>query len=67
MQLASIAGFNDNLGHIGNETRALQKVHLDARSKVRQETQKVYSLKAEIAELTKDREVPACTYTCPVH
>ena len=65
MQLASMAGFNGNLDHISNETRALQKVHLDAKTKFRQETQKVDSLKADIAELMKEREVCALTYICP--
>lgn len=50
-------GFNDNLQCIGSETKALQAVHLTAKSKLREEEQKVDLLKAEIAEHTTNRDV----------
>lgn len=52
-----MAAFNDNLQSIGSETKALQAVHLTAKSKLREEEQKVELLKAEIAEHTTNRDV----------
>lgn len=52
-----MAAFNDNLQCIGSETKALQAVHLTAKSKWRAEEQKLETLKAEIAEHTTNRDV----------
>lgn len=52
-----MADFNDNLRSIGAETRALQAVHLTAKTRSREEIQKVDTLKAEIAELTANKDV----------
>lgn len=52
-----MADFNDNLRSISAETKALQAVHLTAKTRSRQEMQKLDTLKAEIAELTTNRDV----------
>ena len=55
-----MADFNDNLRSISAETKALQAVHLTAKTRSRQEMQKLDTLKAEIAELTTNRDVSHC-------
>ena len=52
-----MAAFNENLQGIANETRMLQAVHLTAKTRLREEEQKLRSLKAEIAEQTTNRDV----------
>ncbi|KAL3161007.1 hypothetical protein ABBQ38_009393 [Trebouxia sp. C0009 RCD-2024] len=52
-----MADFNDNLRSISAETKALQAVHLTAKTRSRQESQKLDTLKAEIAELTTNRDM----------
>lgn len=52
-----MAAFNENLQSIASETQALQAVHLTAKSRLREEEQKLESLKAEIAEQTSNRDV----------
>ena len=59
-----MADFNDNLRRIGSETKALQAVHLNAQKRLREETQKVESLKAEIAEQTSSRDVSLLFIAC---
>ena len=52
-----MAAFNDDLQRIGSETKALQAIHLTAKTRLRQEEQKLESLKDEIAEQTTNRDV----------
>lgn len=52
-----MAAFNENLQGIASETKALQAVHLTAKTRLREEEQKLESLKAEIAEQTTNRDV----------
>ena len=52
-----MGAFNDNLQGIADETKALQAVHMTAKTRLREEEQKVESLKAEIAEQTTNRDV----------
>ena len=52
-----MGAFNDNLQGIANETKALQAVHMTAKTRLREEEQRVESLKAEIAEQSTNRDV----------
>ena len=60
-----MADFNDSLGRISNETKALQNLHLAAKTRVREEAAKVEAVKADIAEATSNREVGSHTISCP--
>ena len=59
MQTTAMAGFNDDFKRIGDETKQLQKHLASARSRTREEKQRLEDVKTEISELTANKEVSA--------